>query len=526
MKKLLTIIFTSLSLLCFGQNNIPQIEITGVVADQITETLTVNYALNDADGDACEVWLKMSIDGGTYFTIVPQENLSGDAGTGISTNETLSLTWDYTGLTEAIENLKIQIFASDNQVVEISEMVSQVDEAQLLSTLEAVVGVRHHTAAPEHLANARTIIMDAFSDANLQTEGHDFEYNNTAMQNILGRKPGAKAEDITFIIDGHFDGVPGSPAADDNGSAVAGILEAVRILSQYSFEHSIRFIGFDAEELGLIGSQRYILNGIKPFEDIQGVLNFEMIGYYSEEPNSQELPAGFDLLFPAAAQDVAEDDFRGNFLFACGNTNSNPLLAAFEAATENYVPELRLITASLPGNGTIAPDLRRSDHSRFWDAGMQALMLTDAANFRNPNYHTPGDSIGTLNFEFMKNVVKATLATAAELAIPISASHDEADLSVLLSIGDHHHQFPADVRIFPNPSDGMLSLKIDHVKNGFSARMEIYELTGKLVHREILNVRAGTSTSTINLQKLSAGSYMLVLHAEDATKSIGFVIDK
>ncbi len=524
MKKILTIVLSALTLVCLGQNSVPQIEITSVEADETAEILTMNYALNDADGDACEIWLKMSVDGGTYFEMVPEVSLTGDAGADISTSEMLSLSWNYSGLTGGIGNAKIQIFASDHQVVEISEMVSQVDEAELLSTLESIVGERNHITSPEHLANARTFITDAFSNANLQTEGHDFVYSDTDMQNILGRKPGAKAEDITFIIDGHFDGYPGSPAADDNGSAVAGVLEALRILSQYSFEHSIRFIGFDAEELGLIGSQRYVQNGIKPFEDIQGVLNFEMIGYYSDEPDSQDLPAGFEILFPAAAQEVAADDDRGNFLFACANTASNPLRSAFIAASENYVPELRLITASLPGTGTIAPDLRRSDHARFWDAGMQALMLTDAANFRNPNYHTPGDSIGTLNFEFMKNVVKATLATAAELAIPISASYDEADLSTIVSVGEHNHEFPAEVRIFPNPSNGLLSINIANAKTGFNSRIEVYELTGKRVHTEVVNFKPGTTTNTIDLQKLPIGSYMLILHSDDATESIGFVI--
>lgn len=524
MKQIFTLAFSSLALFCFGQNSVPQIEITGLEADETAETLTVNYSLNDVDGDACEVWLKMSVDGGTYFEMVPEVNLSGDAGTDISSNESLSLTWDYSGLTDGIGNVNIQIYASDNQSVEISEMVNQVDEANLLNTLETIVGERHYTAAPEHLAFVRTYIMDAFAAANLQTEGHDFMYSNTNMQNILGRKPGAKSEDITFIIDGHFDGVPGSPAADDNGSAVAGVLEALRILSQYSFEHSIRFIGFDAEELGLIGSHRYVQNGIKPFEDIQGVLNFEMIGYYDNEPNTQELPTGFDMLFPQAAQQVADDDYRGNFLFACGNTASNPLLSAFIGASADYVPELRLVSASLPGTGSIAPDLRRSDHARFWDADIQALMLTDAANFRNHNYHTPGDSLGTLNFEFMRNVVKATLATAAELAIPISASYDEADLSTLTSVGDHDHHFPAKVRIFPNPSNGFLSIRIDNAKTGFKSRIEVYELTGRRVHREVLNFDAGTSTSTIDLQKLTVGSYMLVLHSDDTTKSVGFVI--
>lgn len=526
MKTVLILALTSLSLICLGQNTAPQIEITSIEADQTAEILTVNYTLNDVDGDSCEVWLKMSNDGGTYFTMVPAENLSGDAGNDISSGETLSLTWDYSGMTEGIGNAHIQIFASDNHAVEISEMVSQVDEARLLSILESVVGERHHTAAPEHLSYVRSFMMDAFNDANLQTEGHDFVHNDTGMQNVLGRKPGAKAEDITFIIDGHFDGVPGSPAADDNGSAVAGVLEALRILSQYSFEHSIRFIGFDAEELGLIGSHRYVQEAIKPFEDIQGVLNFEMIGYYSDEPNSQELPMGFDMLFAAAAQHVSDDEYRGNFIFACGNTDSNPLLSAFVSASAEHVPELRVISVALPGTGTMAPDLRRSDHARFWDVGIQALMLTDAANFRNPNYHTPGDTIGTLNFEFMKNVVKATLATAAELAIPISASYDEADLSTILSVGEHDHEFPAEVRIFPNPTDGLLSISIDGAKTGFNSRIEVYDLTGKRVHREVLNFTSGTSTSTIDLQKLAVGSYMLILHSDDATKSIDFVIGK
>src|SRR5690554_914678 len=434
MKNLTMLALCALPILCFGQNSAPQIEITGIEANQTAETLTVNYALNDADGDACDVWFKMSIDGGTFFEVVPEDNLSGDTGMDINSSETLSLTWDYSDLTESIETVQIQVFALDNHSVDIAEMVSQVSEAELLATMQAIVGERHYSAAPDHLAFVRSHITDAFSNANLQTEVYDFTHNSAAMQNILGRKPGVKDESATIIIDGHFDAVPGSPGADDNGSAAAGVLEALRILSQYSFEHSIRFIGFDAEELGLIGSKRYVLYGIKPFEDIQGVLNMEMIGFYSDEPNSQELPTGFEMLFPGAAQEVADDEYRGNFLFACGNTDSNPLRLALIAASETYVPELRLITVSLPGTGTIAPDLRRSDHAPFWDAGMQALMLTDAADFRNPNYHTPGDSIGTLNFAFMKNVVKATLATAAELAKPISVSHDHADLSTVLGI--------------------------------------------------------------------------------------------
>jgi hypothetical protein len=279
MKYYLIAAFSLMTALCIGQNNTPLIEILLVEVDEVTEELTLTYQLSDDDGDACEVWLKYSEDGGTYFDLAPEQNLSGDAGMQIAPADELSLTWNYTNITSEISDLYISVYASDNQEIDIAEMVDQVDDAELLSVLQMVEGERHYEAAPTHLANVRTIIMDAFAEANLQTEGHDFVFDGDDMQNILGRKPGAKDEAITFIIDGHFDGVPNSPAADDNGSAVAGVLEALRILSQYSFEHSIRFIGFDAEELGLIGSQRYIQNGIEPYENIQGVLNFEMIGF-------------------------------------------------------------------------------------------------------------------------------------------------------------------------------------------------------------------------------------------------------
>ncbi len=297
-------------------------------------------------------------------------------------------------------------------------------------------------------------------------------------------------------------------------------------MSQYHFEHSIRFIGFDAEELGLIGSQRYVQNGIKSFEDIQGVLNLEMIGYHTEEPNTQIVPPGFEFLFPAAVQDIAQDEFRGNFLAVIGNVASNPLIAAYMAASENYVPALRVISLAAPGNGEITPDLRRSDHSRFWDAGYQALMLTDGADMRNFNYHTPNDVIATLDLGFMANVVKATIATAAELAIPISAGSAEFDLSTILSVHNHAHHFPGKVHLYPNPSDGMLTIQITEASHNFNSRLEVYDLSGRAVHKEVLNFRAGTSSAQIDLQGLAKGPYIMLLHTGDASLSQSIVIEK
>lgn len=507
----------------------PTVNISQVDIDGIAQTVTVNYSLTGSNQDPCVVWLKHSTDGGEYFALIPDTDITGDIGVEVSDGNR-TLTWDYSALGTGVSGSIIKVVAAralDIDDVGIADMVAEVSEANLLAHLEAVNGIRHYNAAPEHLEEVRTYIEQQFNQYGLTTERHDFTYSGTAMHNIIGRKAGSYDEAETYIVDGHFDGVSNSPAADDNGSAVAGMLEILRILSQYEFAHSLRFIGFDAEELGLIGSQRYVQNGIKPYEDIQGVLNFEMIGYYSDEPNSQTLPAGFDILFPEAAQQVVANEYRGDFLTVVGNTASNPLTTQFVNASGTYVPDLKLVVTEVPGTGTIAPDLRRSDHARFWDAQKQALMLTDGASFRNFNYHTPNDTIGTLNLTFMADVVKATLATAAILAEPMVTGSDEYQL-IVLGIDDHghDHSFPAEVGIYPNPTDGVLMLNVD-ATHAFRARAEVYDLSGRQLLREVLTFGDGKTTTSMDVSHLTNGNYMLVLHANEETSlSHSFVVGR
>jgi hypothetical protein len=49
--------------------------------------------------------------------------------------------------------------------------------------------------------------------------------------------------------------------------------------------------------------------------------------------------------------------------------------------------------------------VRLSDHSPFWDAGYNALMVTDTAYMRNPHYHQPTDTIETLDLPFLMAVI-------------------------------------------------------------------------------------------------------------------------
>jgi len=70
----------------------------------------------------------------------------------------------------------------------------------------------------------------------------------------------------------------------------------------------------------------------------------------------------------------------------------------------------------VPGNGEGMEEVRLSDHSTFWDQGFPALMVTDTAFLRNPNYHLVSDTMETLNFEFVKKVAIGVYFSVVELA--------------------------------------------------------------------------------------------------------------
>jgi aminopeptidase YwaD len=105
----------------------------------------------------------------------------------------------------------------------------------------------------------------------------------------------------------------------------------------------------------------------------------------------------------------------GDFLAIIGNAASAALVAAVEGAARERVPDLKTVALLVPGNGELLPDSRRSDHAAFWHYGYPAVMLTDTANFRNPNYHASTDTLETLDLGFMEKVAQTITATVIRL---------------------------------------------------------------------------------------------------------------
>lgn len=498
-----------------AQNQPPTVTITQAVVDEGAGTVTITYDLADPEGDLCTVRFSASTDGGTTY-LAEVDQVSGDVGTGIAAGTGRTITWTYTGI-PAIQAVRVRVVADDGHAPDIQIMVEQVQEDALAERLDQMAIPRHHVSAPQGLATVRDTLLATFTHGGLQTMTIPVTYGGATVDNVVGRQPGLEDETRTCIVDAHYDALANVAGADDNASGVVATLEIARILSQYTFRRSIRYIGFVFEEQGLVGSQHYMQNSVPAWEQIDGVLNMEMIGYYSEEPGSQTIPAGFNILFPDATAAITANDHKGDFITVVGNTASQPLIDIYLQAASTHVPELRTIALATPGNGQITPDLRRSDHAPFWDTGHQALMLTDGSNFRNPHYHTANDVPATLHLPFLTQVTKATLAAAATLAGPINAGHDELDLSTV--VGMHPHGAPScTVEVFPNPARDHITIRLGTCAPD-DLVAELFDAQGNKVGGRMLQARH-THLHAMPLDGLAAGTYLLVVRAGGASTTV------
>lgn len=522
MKKLVLILFLFLGKLLLAQNIAPQITNFNALVDTLQKKVTITYNVSDTENDTLHIYLRVSdVVSQTY--LVNTNNATGDIGYPVMSGNNKSIEWTYTNLTGVSGNYAIKLIAEDKKPLDIGGIVAEVDSTKLKTDMQFLVGNRYYLSDLGKVNQTKDSIFTRFNMVGLNTTKQSFNYGGYNAQNIIGKHAGAVAEENVVIVDGHFDCVNGGPGADDNASAIIGVLEAARILSKYNFKKSINFIGFDLEELGLLGSKEYVNNGIKPYENIEAVLNMEMIGYYSNKNNSQSLPSGFNLLFSDAYNQVAADTFKGNFITNVANANSSSLMQNYFSNAALYVPNLKVINVEAPGNSEIAPDLRRSDHAAFWDKGYKALMLTDGANFRNKNYHTANDVADSLNFDFITNVVKAVIATASVLAEPMHADIKTTDVILPnVTTGLKNLSAKIEFKLIPNPANQNMVLNWFNPTINLT-KINISDIQGKIVF-ETNDILRGVSDYTINTEHFPAGIYFVNVSASGQNHAIKFMV--
>jgi hypothetical protein len=262
-------------------------------------------------------------------------------------------------------------------------LFNAISQEDLRETVRRVAVPRVY-GTPENEA-VRKLIVDLFADA----LGGRSSITVDDAGNVVAGDP----QRARFLIGAHYDAVPGTPGADDNASAVAVLLAAARAVGSHE---SICYVAFNGEECGFVGSKFFVNN--LDYHRLEQVHILEMVGFTDKARFSQKNPIP-----------MVECPDVGDFLGLVGTHRSQHVLDhVITRAGHSIIPVYGLYLPEVPLGQIrmLAPHVLRSDHDPFWRKNIPALMWTDTAEFRNPNYHQPTDTPDTLDYEFMIEVAR------------------------------------------------------------------------------------------------------------------------
>jgi Zn-dependent M28 family amino/carboxypeptidase len=275
------------------------------------------------------------------------------------------------------------------------------DHVERLATKPRPPGTREHQAAREYIVNH--LRQSGFTVKVVPYQEAGFTCINIYTESIP-----ADQNVPVLIIGAHYDSIPESPGADDNGSAVAALLELGRWirphLDKRPLKARLQLAAYDLEEYGLVGSFIHSRELHKARTSLRGMISLEMLGFTDPRPGSQMMPPALAGRYPNV----------GTFIGIVGNEASAELLQTATAAMKT-VPDLPVEFIAVPGDGSLLGETRLSDHSSFWDRGFPALMITDTSFFRNSHYHKETDAPDTLDYDFLAKVTTGVCAATLQL---------------------------------------------------------------------------------------------------------------
>ncbi|MCK5882852.1 MAG: M28 family peptidase [Bacteriovoracaceae bacterium] len=196
--------------------------------------------------------------------------------------------------------------------------------------------------------------------------------------NAIGIKKATDPKAKTIVVMAHLDSVGKAYAgAEDNGSGIAAVIELARIMKDIPTKMNIEFIAVNAEEVGIVGSKKYVTNLTKVGrkDEIHLALTMDMIGFNSGNLYSIE-------------------------------------------TSEKYEKQAKRLAeyGKLYGNRNIRINLKPwgSDHMSFIKGGIPGILTAQDWANHNPCYHKACDTIDKIDFEYLRDIAKANLAYLLE----------------------------------------------------------------------------------------------------------------
>lgn len=288
--------------------------------------------------------------------------------------------------------------------------------AALAARLRARVQQLSQTIGERHFQRRAALdatvhyLREQLAELGVPVVEHEFQASGQTFVNleVTAAQAVTTPEKSCIVVGAHYDTVPGTPGADDNGSGVAALLELVAELGTLRLERSLRFVFFPNEEPPFfpdagMGSAAYAAHLRRAGTDVLVMMSLEMLGYYSDQARSQKYLPGMSLFYPD----------RGDFIGFVSNLRSRRQLREVKRAFQQ--------NTSFPCESLAAPEwtmvVGLSDHRSFWQEGYPALMVTDTAFLRNPHYHRATDTADTLDYERFAQVTLGLIATVKQLGL-------------------------------------------------------------------------------------------------------------
>ena len=271
-----------------------------------------------------------------------------------------------------------------SSTADIIEMIDQVDESLVFYYHDKLMSFGARYTRSINCTLAGQYIYEEFEKMGLPVEFHEWKFDGFHSRNVVATLNGADpTSNAIFITSAHYDCTPGSLGANDDGSGVAAVLAAAKIMSQYSFNHTIRFIAFSGEEVGTYGSFTYARDAYKRGDNIIAVINPDMIGY--------------------------ADTTEGGRIIRFFHPERSAWIVDFATTvSEKYMDLIDLSVEPIP-------NYRGADHQAFVDYGYDGVFIAHHDGY--PWGNSPEDTPDRLNWTYQVKATKFLLAVMAEIAI-------------------------------------------------------------------------------------------------------------
>jgi hypothetical protein len=312
-----------------------------------------------------------------------------------------------------------------------------------------------------------------------------FQYSSTWQKNVIATIPGSDFTGEEIVLGAHTDATTATPAvapgADDNASGVAAILEIARVIKSAGYRpaKTFRFVGFGAEEVGLVGSADYSAKAKSEGARIIAMINFDMIGYRPKGRVSPEFTVAW-------------------------YTNGRSLSSLDSSMARTYTALVPVMSTSVSS---------RSDSYSYSKNGFPAVFNFDGGT--SVAYHTVNDIIDSLDMPYAADIVRTGFATALTLdGAATGIDPGPAPVPQVYALAQN----------FPNPFNPSTTIGFDVPLAGWIS-LRVHDLLG----REMATLaeglhQPGHHTRTWNAQSMASGVYFCRLQWEGGSATRRMVL--